>query len=165
MGQRNYEEDDKIDKFVYEEDDKINKFALDQEWLEQGDKYIYWSKRAAQANRDLETIDLRRKILMATLYKEMRENYVQDAVKPTDKMIDADVHSDPRYKEISEEQIAAQEEASIMTDVKWNFQQRQARIASLQELHLKGYYAATGEGGKEVQKELTAGLKGKLRRG
>jgi hypothetical protein len=148
----------------YDQDDKINKFSLDQEWLEQGDKYIYWSIRAAKATRALEDCTLRRKILMAELYKEHRQNFLMDEVKFTDKMLDAEVHADPRYKEISQEQIDLQEEAQIMTDIKWNFQQRQARISELQQLFLSGYYS-TPDSGKEVQKELSKGLKGRLTRG
>lgn len=154
-----------VEERNYEKEDKIDKFALDQEWLEQGDKYLYWARQAAAATKALENCTLRRKVLMAELYKEMRENYVQDNVKPTDKMIEADVHSDPRYLAISKEEIGLIEESSIMTDIKWNFQQRQARIEALQKLMLAGYYSTPQFGGKEVQEALREGIKGKLPQG
>ena len=148
----------------YQEEDKINKFALDREWEEQGDKYIYWSTMAAKAVKNLEDCNLRRKIMKAELYKEHRENFVQDGTKFSEAMLDAEVHADPKYKAVSLEQIQLQEEATIMTDIKWNFQQRQGRIEHLQQLRLAGYYADPG-GGKEVQQELTGAMKGRLRRG
>jgi hypothetical protein len=146
----------------YEQEDRIDKFNLDQEWLEQGDKYIYWSKRSAQANAALENCILRRKILKAELYNEHRQNFTMDNAKFSEAMIDAAVHADPRYKTISQEEIDLREAAMIMTDVKWNFQQRQARISELQLLMQSGYYSTPQFGGKEIQENLREGLKGKL---
>jgi hypothetical protein len=151
-------------KRSYSDEDRINKFQLDAEWEQQGDRYLYWSRQAAIAAKALADCDMRRKVLMAQLYKEHRQNFEMDNIKATDKMIDAEVHADARYKEITIEQINLQEAAQIMTDVKWNFQARQERIVEMQKLFLAGYYAAPSDGGKEVKKQLTEALQGTLPR-
>jgi hypothetical protein len=125
----------------YYEELKINKFQLEEEWIQQSEKAMYWAERAATAQREYEDVELERKILKAELYKKYRRNLEEEKVKVTDTMIEAFIRTDPEYKEISEKLIAAKENASVMDSAKWNFMTRKNSLEKIQEGIITGLFS------------------------
>jgi hypothetical protein len=120
---------------------KINKLNLDQEWEEQGERAIYWAKRAARAQKELDTINMKRKIMKARLYKKYRSELEATRDKTTDIMIESCIRADPEYQKLTEELIDAKETASILDSAKWEFVSRKVALEHLQEGITIGLFA------------------------
>jgi hypothetical protein len=141
----------------YYDELKINKFQLEEEWIQQSERAMYWSERAATAQREFEDIELERKITKARLYKTYRNRLESEKDKVTDTMIEAYIRTDDEYKEISNKLIAAKENASVMDGAKWNFMTRKNSLEKIQEGILAGLFSDprnTNKDDYEKQREM-----------
>ena len=91
----------------YYEEIKINKFNLEQEWIEQGERAVYWAGQFIIAQREYNECDMSRKIMKATLGKKYRQELRDRLEKPTDKVVEELIRTDPDYRQKTEELIAA----------------------------------------------------------
>jgi len=140
----------------YYEELQINKFKLEEEWIQQPEKAMYWAERAAIAQREYEDLELKKKITKAKLYKKYRSEFEKEKIKVTDTMIDAFVRTDPEYEEISNKLIAAKENASVMDSAKWNFMTRKNSLEKIQEGIIVGLFSdprETNQTNYEKQRE------------
>lgn len=125
----------------------INKFDLFQEWIEQGEKADYWAKQASAAQRECDEADLAKKIKEAELGKKYRLELIDSGQKPTDKVVDELIKTDPEYKKFWEDYIAAKERATNAEDNKWNFISRKVTLEKIQEGILFGLYGDPRDNG------------------
>jgi len=125
----------------YYQELRINKFQLEEEWIQQPERAMYWGERAAAAQREFEDIELERKITKAKLYKKYRTQLEEEKIKVTDTMIEAYIRTDDEYKEISNKLIAAKENASVMDGAKWNFMTRKNSLEKIQEGIVAGLFS------------------------
>jgi len=152
---------------TYRQDIEINEFDLLDEWERQPGLYIKWAERAAKAEKIGLSLGKQRKIKQSELYKKYRKQFVDNSEKFTDMMLDAHVRSDQEYKDITNEWINAEEEAQILADVKWAFQQRKSSLEQIQDGIKSGLFSAPQEKKEkklEAQKGLRESLKNKRRR-
>ena len=155
----------------YLQDIKINKYDLDTEFENQPSRYIKWSTKYANAVRNRDDLEQKRKVIKAELDTEYRQEFDRLKVKITEPVIDSAIRQDERHKEISDQLIIAEEAVNIMEAVKWGFEQRKESLKWLAQLTLAGYYSevkqpeAMREEKKEKERAETAELLRQQRRG
>lgn len=124
----------------YYQELKINKFQLEEEWIQQSEKAMYWGEQAAIAQREYEDIELEKKIIKAKLYKKYRSE-LEEKGKVTDAMIEAYIRTDVEYKKVSDKLIVAKENAAVMDGAKWSFMMRKNSLEKIQEGIVAGLFS------------------------
>lgn len=124
----------------YYQELKINKFQLEEEWIQQSEKAMYWGEQSAIAQREYEDIELEKKIIKAKLYKKYRSE-LEDKGKVTDTMIEAYIRTDVEYKKVSDKLIVAKENAAVMDGAKWSFMMRKNSLEKIQEGIVAGLFS------------------------
>lgn len=133
----------------YKEEIKINKFNLFQEWLEQSERALYWGEQSAIANTMVNDIDLERKIMKARLGKQYRTALEESGRQAKDKVVEELIRTDPEYRTLTQQLIAAKEAAQILDSAKWNFMARKTNLEKIQEGIIIGLFADPREITKE----------------
>lgn len=124
----------------YYQELKINKFQLEEEWIQQSEKAMYWGEQAAIAQREYEDIELEKKIIKAKLYKKYRSE-LEEKGKVTDAMIESYIRTDVEYKKVSDKLIVAKENAAVMDGAKWSFMMRKNSLEKIQEGIVAGLFS------------------------
>lgn len=140
----------------YYQELKINKFQLEEEWIQQSEKAMYWGEQSAIAQREYEDIELEKKIIKAKLYKKYRSE-LEDKGKVTDTMIEAYIRTDVEYKKVSDKLIVAKENAAVMDGAKWSFMMRKNSLEKIQEGIVAGLFSdprSLNQADYEKQREL-----------
>lgn len=146
---------------------KINKNALDEEWMQQSEKSLYWAEQAAKSRTELSSVTLKRKILKATLGKKYRQQIKDAKEKPTDSMLEELIRTDPEYNTVTMELINAQEVFDIMDAAKWEFISRKTNLERIQEGILRNLFADPRETrprvNEDVKDQIREDIKGRRR--
>lgn len=132
---------------------KINKFALDEEWLEQPEKGMYWAKQAAIAQTELDSIDMNRKIMKANLGKKYRIMIEDSGRKSTESMLQELIRTDPEYLNLTEQLIVAKENFEILEAAKWQFSMRKTSLEKIQEGIIMGLFSDPRSSGEMMANE------------
>jgi len=113
---------------------------LDSEVMGLPTLYDKWSTLSARALKAKNEIELERKILNATLYKEAKQRGEKALKKPTGADIEAEIHTDSRFKEISQRLIDAEERSNLMEGGKWSVVEKSKSVSQLCEDRDKGWF-------------------------
>lgn len=135
----------------YYKDLAINKFQLEQEWLENSTRSMYWGEQAAKATAEYNLINLERKIVKAQLGKQCRLELEESGKKPTDKVVEEMIRTNPKYEILTKKLIEAEEVMNIMDSAKWNFMARKTSLEKIHEGIVSGFFGdprVTGEAPK-----------------
>jgi hypothetical protein len=119
----------------------INKYDLEEEWIRQSEKCMYWSEQAAKAQTEFKDVEMERNIKKAELYKKYRAQLEEEKDKVSDAMITAYIRTDPEYRTLTQKLYMAQENASIMEAAKWNFTTRKTSLEKIQEGIISGFFS------------------------
>ena len=120
---------------------KINKHRLDEEWENQSEKSMYWAKQAATAQSEFDKTNMERKILKARLGKQYRQEIENAGKKPTDKMIEEMIRTNPEYREATFQLIKDKEYLEIMDSAKWEFVSRKVSLEKIQQGIISGLFS------------------------
>jgi hypothetical protein len=152
-------------------DFEINEHDLDGEWLRQAQLYNDWASKSANAAKAQAKLRLERKILKATLYKEVKLRLsvsVKEGKEPTGAAIEAEIRTDPRYEAISNKLIDAEEQTGLMDAGKWAMVEKSKALDRLCTDRDNGFFMASGYKSKrepglderrEQLKEIDKGLR------
>ena len=120
---------------------KINRHNLDHEWEANPGLYMRYAEKAAIALREKNEIDAERKIMKARLGRKYRLQLESERAKVTDPMIVEMIRTDPEYKRLTEDLIAAIERWKIMDAAMWSFQQRKESLEHIQDGIQRGLFS------------------------
>lgn len=119
----------------------INKFDLEDEWICQPERAMYWAEQAAKAQTEFKDVEMERNIKKAELYKKYRAQLEQEKDKVSDVMITSYIRSDPEYRRLTEKLYMAQETAAILDSAKWSFMTRKTSLEKIQEGIIAGLFS------------------------
>jgi len=126
----------------YLEEVIIDKYDLDNEWLNQAEKFIHWGEQEAQAeyekDRIKEKVDLTRAELSTSIREEPKKYGLE---KVTEAAINEIILQSKKFQDINGEYIEAVKTAKILTIAKKGFEQRKTALEELVKLYLNGYWA------------------------
>jgi len=139
---------------THENDFIVNERDLDGEWLRQSVLYNKWAGLAATALKKQAQLHLKRKILKAELYKSAKIKLSnmpgsKEGKEPTGAAIEAEIRTNPEYKNVSEQLIDAEEQTALMEAGKWSMVEKSKALDRLCVDRDKGFFMATGS--KPVQ--------------
>jgi hypothetical protein len=84
-------------KITFENAVRINPLKLNDEFMTQAGYYYHFAKAEGVANSEVMKSKLLLETVEADLFKEIRANFVTEGVKPTEKMVAAEVVKNKRY--------------------------------------------------------------------
>ena len=85
------------EKITFENAVRINPLKLNDEFMTQAGYYYHFAKAEGVANSEVMKSKLLLETVEADLFKEIRANFVTEGVKPTEKMVAAEVVKNKRY--------------------------------------------------------------------
>lgn len=145
---------DEKTKRDFREDERVVPEELDDEFLKQPGLYFYWNDMFQKARQRFQKIELQRKIVKAELYKKYKAEMEESGKKPTEAALEAEVRTDKKYQDISEEMIDAEYDMGVLEGAKWAMVSREKTLDYFaQEAHRnqpKDTYSA-GDYRKEAQ--------------
>jgi len=132
MGEHNYREDVKIDKF-----------ALDEELLQHPAKYMMYAELAADAVFARDKAKEKLEFIEAELDSECRAHWdaLCPGIKITNDGITAWIRQQPVRREAVNDLNVATRNMNLMTAAKEAFQHRKKSLEGLKELYLAGYFS------------------------
>lgn len=137
----------------YENDLKIDEHQLEKEWLHQPSLYMRYAEKAAladsKAKRAKENIEVV-KAELSTYYRSTEEKF-------TEKSIEAQILTDPKYKEANKDYLDAVEQAAVLSAAVRAFDHKKAALENLVRLTLAGYYSQPTEAGGTMQDRAVTG--------
>lgn len=123
----------------------IDRNNLDDEWIKNPGFYSYYAEQVAEATKLKDEIWLEKRILKATLYKKYRQEITdRDGKAPSDTRVDADVHADPSYKDVSLRLIEAEYQVNLLDGFKWATISKEKSLDHLSRNESKGHVMKDG---------------------
>jgi hypothetical protein len=123
----------------------IDRNNLDDEWIKNPGFYSYYAEQVAEATKLKDEIWLEKRILKATLYKKYRQEITdRDGKAPSDTRVDADVHADPSYKDVSLRLIEAEYQVNLLDGFKWATISKEKSLDHLSRNESKGHTMKDG---------------------
>jgi len=111
---------------------KIDKVNLSDEFTKQASVYAWWATLSALAQEKYQHKRLERKIVEAELDKEKRLTLgAENNRRVTEKVVEREVHLDPRWRKAYEEEIEAAKEAAILSGATEALRQRKDMLVAL----------------------------------
>jgi len=125
----------------YKEDLEIDKYALDHEWEKQSQLYMKWSERYAEAVKERDVLQQKKKVLRAELDQKFRQKFIDEGSKFTENMIDSEIRRSAEFQKIQEELIEANKNVNVLDSAKWAMDSKKKALESMTSLWLGGYYS------------------------
>ena len=144
------------DSESYEGDLQTNPNDLDREWLELAGTYEHWSTKLAEAIEDRDTAWLRKKVMKAKIFKEVKDRGATAGKVPSDSTADAEVHADPRYEAVSLALIAAEKKVNVLEGVKWGMEKKKRTLEYFTSKDQRIYGMASSITGKPYSESAAA---------
>lgn len=102
-----------------------------EEWSKIASDYGYWADRYANELKVKDLIWLEKKVLKAKLFLAAKAK-TDAAGKPyTDKGADAEVHSNPKYEDVSKRLVEAEWRVNKCSEAKWAFNNKYQSLEQL----------------------------------
>lgn len=114
-----------------EEDITINPSDLDSEFVEQSRKYAWWAILSEVAKDLMGQKKYQMELLYAKLDHEKRTAAMTNKVKLTEKMVENEVITDPRYQKMMAEFLSIKKDYGVLLAGKEAFTQRKEMLISL----------------------------------
>ncbi len=134
----------------YEKDILIDEANLDLDWLEQPALMMKYSRIAAQAKYDEDITAEKLKVLEAELDKQIRDDFVDQGVKVTEKVVQTAIITHEDYQDAVKKLTTARYETTMARAAVQAFEHKKAALENLVKLNGQQYFAAP-----LVVKELT----------
>lgn len=126
----------------YLEEVKIDKYDLDNEWLGQAAKFIYWGEQESNAEYEKDRIKEKVDLTRAELSTQIREDPKKFGLeKVTEGAINEIILQNKKFQEVNGDYIEAVKTAKILTIAKKGFEQRKTALEELVKLYLNGYWS------------------------
>ena len=114
-----------------EDDITINPTDLDAEFVEQPRKYVWWAILSEVAKDLMGQKKYQMELLYAKLDHEKRTAAMTNKVKLTEKMVENEVITDPRYQRIMSEYLSIKKDYGMLSAGRDAFTQRKEMLISL----------------------------------
>lgn len=119
---------------------------LNDEFKTHSSKHAEWIRLAAYANRKVHELRIKLKVISAEIAEQYRTQYFEDTGKQL--AVSFDIKSnvlplDPKWKEVNEELITAQEEADIAAGAAESFSERGYLLKLVAEYNQSTSYSPT----------------------
>jgi len=157
-------------EYNFADDVAIDPDALDVEWLRNSTLYMKWAKLLADAKEKVRILDNELKLMDAQIYKDVRK----DAVKITEKQIQAEVEMDGTHQEIVQEISNAIYDVDVCSAAVRAIDHKKSALENAVKLWGGAYFSGPKEprnlkeemdmksqGADEVDKKLRADVKEK----
>ncbi|MCP4763006.1 MAG: hypothetical protein GY870_14605 [archaeon] len=139
----------------YETDLLIDEHALDLEWLHQSSKFMKYSEKAAQADREKKKAKEALDITKAEIDKSIREEAKNNGEKVTEKVVEGRVMLHPDYHKAYDALIEAEYEYSIFISAVKAMEQRKSALENLVKLLIGGYFSIPTQKKEEEKIDTT----------
>jgi len=132
-----------------------NHLALDVDWVEQAGLLAKYSKLQAQADKQVSELEQALKVKRSELILACHNDpsLLGDAVKTTDKNIEAYYRTDRDHKRLKQEHIDAQYRADMLKNAVSAMHTKKISLQELDRLLLAEYFAAP-TGPRDLDREL-----------
>lgn len=135
----------------YSADVRIDESALEQEWLDQPELMLKYTKIAAEARKDLDNAEEALSLVKAELDKKIRANPSKFGLeKITEPVVVATILTQDKYKTAIKEVVDARFEKNVADGAVKAFEQRKTALENLVKLHGQSYFA-----GPSIPRDIT----------
>lgn len=117
--------------FEFVEDAEVNQNDLQDEWIKQSGIYAYWANRYADELKIKDLVWLEKRVLKAQLYNKYRVELTVGDKAPTDTRVDAVVHADPLYEDVSRRLVEAEWRVNKCDAAKWSMEHKKKSLEKL----------------------------------
>ena len=126
----------------FTEDIKVDKFNLDEECVNQSERFCYWAEEYSESVSERDELKNKTEILRAQLDKKIRTNPESYGLeKVTESAISNLIFLDKGYQKLLEEYRESVKSVNILLVAKEAFNHRKSMIEILAKLLLAGYYS------------------------
>jgi len=145
-----------------ENDLRINKFKLDLECVSHSSHYFRYAEAAQQAKVRVSELEDKLKLVTAEQNINIRNEFINNGVKFTESVIDAELTKDEKVKAMRERVREAQREAGTLAVAVSAFEHRKSELDNLVRLYIAGYWSQPAgnreTGNDRAQTEIRRGL-------
>lgn len=133
----------------------IDPLALDQEWLEQPNSYVFHASKLADAKKRLDEAKNNLEVVKAELYRSIAADPgLYELAKTTEAAINATIPIQPAYQQAKKEEIEAKHDVQIYEGAVQGLEHRKKALEKLVELHHSGYHSEPRAKRQENKEEV-----------
>lgn len=127
----------------FEQDIHLQKNALDDEWLNQAQKYHYYSKVAVEASAERDRVKLNVEVIEATVEREIRADPAKFGIsdKVTEAVVKAALVLDQRVQDVKSVLLDAEKNLKLANAAQTTVGDLKKSLEYLTQLFLSNYWA------------------------
>jgi len=136
---------------------EIDPFALDEEWVEQPERYNELARRAALARKEHDEAKAQLELTSAELSDAIRSDPDSfGLVKVTEASISSKILQQQTYKDALDEVIEKRHDLEVLQGALTAMDHRKTALSKLVDLHLSSYYSkpSASSGSREKMEEV-----------
>lgn len=135
----------------YTADLEIERDALDEEWLHQPNRYMYYAHQLAEAQRDADLAEEHLDVVRAEVDHEIRKDPESFGLeKVTEAGVKAKLPLQEKYRKALKRYIDCKYEAGLLASAVRAFDQRRAALENLVKLQGQGYFSQPRVSGEDA---------------